>query len=191
MFYHCSPTGGLTVLEPRKPEHFEKPAQVYLTTSLPMALFYGIRHFEYTYGYTRNGQLYFEEYFPNALEELYCGRAASLYLCQPQAVETTQIPNEAVSAQPVPVLEERFIPDLMEALLEQERSGALVIRRFEGLTQRELDWIRDAEAGEILKRGLLRTDSPMARWMRSHYPESWEMALQSPSTWISSSQAKP
>lgn len=180
MYYHCSPTGGLTVLEPRKPELFEKPARVYLTKSLPMALFYGIRHFEYTYGYTGSGQIYFEEYFPQALEELYKGKSASLYLCQPKAVEPTRIPNEIVSSEPVTVLEERRIPDLLDALLEQEQTGALHIRRYHTLTQKDLDWIRHAEAEEIRRRGLLHTDTPMARWMQAHYPESWALAGKKP-----------
>lgn len=175
-YYHCSPVSGLTCLEPRKPEHFSKPPRVYLTTSMPMALFYGIRHFEYTYGYTKAGQLYFEEYFPNALEELYGGKRASLYLCRPEAVETTQIPNEAVSSLPVPVGEEYAIPDLLEALLVQEREGALCIRRYAQLTAERLDWIRNAEAEEIQNRNLLHQSSPMAQWMQAHYPASWQLA---------------
>ena len=46
-YYHCSPTAGLTVLEPRKPESFEKPARVYMTTLLSMALMYTVRNYEY------------------------------------------------------------------------------------------------------------------------------------------------
>ena len=70
-YYHCSPTEGLTVLEPRKPESFEKPTRVYLTTLLPMALMYTVRNYEYSYGYTKEGQIYFDEYFPNDLEIFY------------------------------------------------------------------------------------------------------------------------
>ena len=175
-YYHCSPTPGLTVLEPGKPASFDKPARVYLTTLLPMALMYSIKNFEYTYGYTREGQIYLEEYFPNALEVLYRGKSASLYLCQPSSVETTRIPNEAVSAEPVPVLRETVIPDALEALLEQERLGALVIHRYEELSQRKLAWIRKAEMETILKMELLEQDSSMSAYMREHYPESWEMA---------------
>ena len=39
-YYHCSPMGGLKVLQPGKPVNFEKPAGVYLTTLLPMAAYY-------------------------------------------------------------------------------------------------------------------------------------------------------
>lgn len=79
IYYHCSPTAGLTVLEPRRPEAFDKPRRVYMTTSLPMALLYGVRNFEYTYGYTRDGRIYYEEYFQDALRILYRGKQASLY----------------------------------------------------------------------------------------------------------------
>ena len=146
-----------------------------------MALFYGIRHFEYTYGYTKTGQIYFEEYFPNALAELYQGKSASLYLCEPTVVETTRIPNEAVSREPVRILEEQRIPDLMEALLEQERQGTLKIIRHHQLSDATKAWILQAEAEEIRDRGLLHTpNAPMAQWMQHHYPESWALAASEP-----------
>lgn len=174
-YYHCSPTAGLTVLEPRKPDAFDKPARVYMTTLLPMALMYGVRNYEYTYGYTKEGQIYLDEYFPNALEELYRGKSASLYLCAPASAERTRIPNEVVSDQPVTVLDEIVIPDVCEALLEQERLGTLVIRRYGELTPKMLDWIRRVEADTIREKDLLRSDGPMAAYYKRHYPESWAM----------------
>ena len=172
-YYHCSPTPGLKVLMPKKPESFRKPQAVYLTTLLPMALMYGIRNFEYTYGYTKEGQIYLEEYFPDALEILYRGKSASLYICNPQATESTRIPNEVISAEPVPVMEEIKIEDVYEALLEQEALGALVIHRYDTLSERKLDWIRRAEADTIREMDLIRKDSPAAQYYRTHYPESW------------------
>lgn len=175
IYYHCSPTGGLTVLEPRKPESFDKPARVYMTTLLPMALMYGVRNYEYTYGYTREGQIYLDEYFPNALEELYRGKSASLYLCAPETVETTRIPNEVVSEKMVPILEEIVILDVCEALLEQERLGALVIRRYEELSPKMLEWIKKVEADGIRKSGLIHQSGPEHAYYKRHYPESWAM----------------
>lgn len=172
-YYHCSPTPGLTLLEPRKPKSFDKPARVYLTTLLPMALMYTVQNYEYTYGYTKEGQIYLDEYFPNALEILYKGKSASLYLCNPEKTETTQIPNEAISETAVPVIRETFIQDACEALLEQERLGTLVIRRYDELSEKMLDWIRNAEADCIRKADLLHTPGPMADYYREHYPESW------------------
>lgn len=175
-YYHCSPSAGLTVLEPKKPEAFKKPPRVYLTTLLPMALMYAVRNYEYSYGYTKEGQIYFDEYFPNALEILYRGRSASLYLCAPEKTETTKIPNEAVSETAVPILSETHIPDACEALLEQERLGALVIHRYHELSERMLNWIRKVQTDEIREKNLLNTPGPMADYYREHYPESWAIA---------------
>ncbi len=172
-YFHCSPTTGLTVLEPRKPESFEKPARVYLTTLLPMALMYTVRNYEYTYGYTKEGQIYFDEYFPNALEILYRGKSASLYLCDPEGTESTRIPNEAISEKAVPIVSETYIPDACEALLEQERLGTLVIRRYHELSDGMLKWICKVEADGIRMSNLLNTPGPMADYYREHYPESW------------------
>lgn len=172
-YYHCSPTAELKTLEPRKPDAFQKPKRVYMTTLLPMALMYGVRNFEYTYGYTKEGQIYYDEYFPDALEILYKGKSASLYRCTPAHVSTTKIPNEATSEESVPVVDEVAIPDVCEALLEQERLGALVIRRYEELSGKMLDWIRRVEADEIREHNLLHTDGPRAEYMKTHYPESW------------------
>lgn len=176
MYYHCSPRTGLTVLEPRKPEAFDKPAKVYMTTLLPMALMYSIRNYEYSYGYTKDGQIYFEEYFPNALEILYRGKCASLYLCNPISISTTKIPNEVVSSEAVPIISETVIPDACEALLEQERLGSLVIRRYCELSQKTLDWICQVEADTIQKKNLLNRNDPMADYYRTHYPQSWAIA---------------
>lgn len=172
-YYHCSPTAGLKVLEPRKPKAFEKPARVYLTTLLPMALMYSVRNYEYTYGYTKDGQIYLEEYYPNELEILYRGKSASLYLCDPEKTESTQIPNEAVSEDAVPIISETLISDACEALLEQERLGTLVIYRYHELSEKKLEWIRNVEAECIRKADLLNNPGPMADYYREHYPESW------------------
>jgi len=177
MFYHCSPIPGLKTLRPGTPEGFGKPRGVYLTTLLPMALMYGIRNFEYTYGYTREGQIYLDEYFPNALEILYRGKSASLYLCRAESVYATKIPNEAVSETPVEVLEEIFIPDVAEALLQQQRLGNLPIRRFEELSENMKGWIVKAEADTIREKNLTQKQGPEADYYHTHYPESWAMVL--------------
>ena len=174
-YYHCSPTVGLTVLEPRKPVSFEKPARVYLTTLLPMALMYSVKNYEYSYGYTKEGQIYFDEYFPNALEILYRGKSASLYLCDPDSTQPTKIPNDAVCETAVPVICETHISDAYEALLEQERLGALVIHRHHTLSEEKRNWIRNAEADCIRKANLIHTPGARADYYREHYPDSWAM----------------
>ncbi len=175
--YHASPTPGLTVLKPSVTEYFGKPQQVCLTALRPMALLYGIKHFEYTYGYTKEKALYYEEYFPGALEELYRGKKASLYICSwREGMASTQIPNEYVSTDEVAVEEEIPVPDVCEALLEEERLGTVRIVRWPEMPERRRQWIVKAERETILEHQLLDRDTPMARYIREKYPESWELA---------------
>ena len=178
--YHCSPTPGLRTLEPRVTPYFGKPCQLCLTELRPMALFYGIRHFEYPYGYTRAGELYYMEQFPGMLAELYGGKSASLYLCdEREDMAFTVIPHERVTANPVPVREEIPIPDLLAALREQERLGTVRLIPWEQVDEADRRWIIDAERREILERDLLnRPEEPMARYLRAKYPESWALARQ-------------
>ena len=177
--YHVSPAAGLTVLKPSVTEYFGKPRQVCLTALKPMALLYGVKHFEYTYGYTKERKLYYEEYFPGALEELYRGKAASLYVCSwREGMETTQIPNEYVSATEVAVEEEILIPDVYGALLEEERLGTMRIVRWPEVPEKRRQWVVKAEMETILENGLLGVDTAMARYMREKYPESWKLALE-------------
>ena len=175
-YYHCSPTANLTVLSPKRPEAFVKRPAVYMSTLLPMALMYGIRNYEYTYGYTASGQLYYAEYFPNALEELYRGHPASLYLCAPEVVETTDIPNEAICQSNVPIIRETLIPDIYEALLEQQKAGALLIYRYHQLSPAMLQWIDEVQTQEILQGNLLHSPGEKADYYRTYYPESWKLA---------------
>lgn len=177
--YHCSPTPGLTVLRPSVSKYFGKPKQVCLTSSLPMALLYGIKHYEYTYGYTKDGEIYYEEYFPCALEELYRGKGAFLYTCALRAgMEPTAIPNEYVTRSEVPVESEQVIPDVLEALLEQERLGALRIVRWPDLSEAARRWVEQAEADVIREQGLLSCpETPFSSYMREKYPESWALAI--------------
>lgn len=177
IYYHGSPTPGLTILQPSMTtKRIDRPPQVCMTVSRPMALFYSIHHFEYTYGYTKDGQIYYQECFPDALRVLYAGKSASLYICDPADAQPTAIPNEFVSAQPVPVLNEVLISDAYAALLAEEKKGTLKIYPYHTLGEKQRDWIVRAEADEIREKRLWETDSPEAAYYRLHYPESWELA---------------
>lgn len=177
--YHCSPTPGLKVLRPNE-SRFGKPRQVCLTASLPMALMYGVRHFEYTYGYTREGELYYEEFFPNALEEIYRGKRASLYMCAyREDMAATEIPNEYTAETEVPVEHEVCIPDVYAALMEQTDQGKLKIVCWESTSAQRREWMVKTELMTIREQNLLaQPDSAFACYMRKKYPESWAMAAE-------------
>lgn len=177
ILYHCSPVAGLKVLQPNE-SRFGKPRQVCLASSLPMALMYGVRHFEYTYGYTKAGELYYEEFFHGALEEIYRGKSASLYICaRREDMETTEFPNEYTARSEVPVEREILIPDVCAALMEQVRQGALKIVRWEDTSDQRREWVVKVELLTIQEQGLLaRPDDPFARYIQEKYPESWALA---------------
>lgn len=177
-YYHGSPVGGLTVLNPGKPAHFDKPNFVYMTSLYPMALMYGIQNFEYTYGYTRERGIYLDEYFPNALEELYGGKRAYIYICAPTEAEAGRIPNEWTSSKPVEIVDVIEIPDLLAEMQKQQLLGTLPLHRYESMPAGMLAWIKNAEADTIRKNGLLATPGPFADYMKRHYPESWSMVEQ-------------
>ena len=175
-YFHCSPTAGIRILEPRSPGFFDKPQGVYMATFLPTVLFYGVQNFKYAYGYTRDGRLYYEEYFPNALEILYGGKAASLYTCAPASVFTTKIPYEAVSRDPVPVVSEQRIPDLLAALKEQEKLGNVKLFHYEDLSSAGLSWVHDTILGEIRNLSPLEHSGPKGDYYRTYYPALWQEA---------------
>ena len=139
-YYHASPAGGLQVLELRKSPYFDKPTQVCLTSLRAMALFYLIRNYEYAYGYTRQGKLYFDEPFPDALKKLYAGKSGWLYTCEEGNYEKTEIPNEFVSSQPVRVLDAEYIRMPMKRSCTSRRRAISCcwITRISHLTRKNL-----------------------------------------------------
>ena len=185
-YYHASPTGGLQLLEPRKTLYFDKPTQVCLTSLRAMALFYIIRNYEYAYGYTRQGKLYFDDPFPDALKKLYAGKSGWLYTCAEGDYEKTEIPNEFVSAQPVRIIGAEYIPDAYEAFLREQEAGNILLLGYEHFASdpekfaKKRAWLEKAISEEIRKKAIWKApDSDCARYYRENYPEIWKNILKS------------
>ncbi len=185
-YYHASPTGGLQLLEPRKTLYFDKPTQVCLTSLRAMALFYLIRNYEYAYGYTRQGKLYFDDPFPDALKKLYAGKSGWLYTCAEGDYEKTEIPNEFVSAQPVRIIGAEYIPDAYEAFLREQEAGNILLLGYEHFASdpekfaKKRAWLEKAISEEIRKKAIWKApDSDCARYYRENYPEIWKNILKS------------
>ena len=185
-YYHASPTGGLQLLEPRKTLYFDKPTQVCLTSLRAMALFYIIRNYEYAYGYTRQGKLYFDDPFPDALKKLYAGKSGWLYTCAEGDYEKTEIPNEFVSAQPVRIIGAEYIPDAYEAFLREQEAGNILLLGYEHFASdpekfaKKRAWLEKAISEEIRKKAIWKApDSDCVRYYRENYPEIWKNILKS------------
>ena len=179
-YYHASPAGGLQMLEPRKSPYFDKPTQVCLTSLRAMALFYLIRNYEYAYGYTRQGKLYFDDPFPDALKKLYAGRSGWLYICEDGDYKKTEIPNEFVSAQPVRITGAEYIPDAYEAFLREQAAGNIQLLDYAHFASdpekfaKKRAWLQKAISEEIRKKEIWKaTDSDRAHYYQENYPEIW------------------
>lgn len=157
MYYHASSVPGIEVLEPRISNHgipliyFSKKREnvlVYLSNAVEK--YCRETGFEYSgrwqkwgpYGFTKDGLLRLEEYYPDALEKTYKG--VSGYIYSACSIEKTdfdiRIPDAAVTAAPVKIAGVEFVPDAYEAILEAERLGLIAVTRYSEMSERMREW---------------------------------------------------
>lgn len=182
-YYHGSPTGGLSRLEPHS--FCQHTPCVYLTANAVVAALYAVKpveqpHSFYPYGFQGKVPVY-TEYYPHALEDLYGGKTGYVYHCYCDAeisLETdTANPCAMVSRKPVEVCGYMELLDVLEALLEYERCGKLMVRRYDTLNWRQLEYIRLTVAEEIQKYRLKETPSDKySAFLRQRFPEVWNQA---------------
>ena len=157
-----------------------------MTSLRAMALFYLIRNYEYAYGYTRQGELYFDDPFPDALKKLYAGKSGWLYTCEEGGYEKTEIPNEFVSAQPVRILRAEYIPDAYEAFLREQAAGNILLLGYAHFASDPEKFVKKRArlektiSEEILKKEIWKVpNSNCAHYYRENYPEIWKNTLKS------------
>ncbi len=159
MYYHASPFPGITILEPRISNHnipliyfSEKRENVLVYLSNAVEKFCRETGFAWPgpwqkwgpYGFTKDGRLEIQEYYPNALEETYAGVTGYIYSAERISPADFQlsIPHAVATSQPVTVAACEWVPDALEAILQAERQGEIAIARYEMLCQSEefLSW---------------------------------------------------
>lgn len=176
-YYHGTPVGGLTVLQPSVTKYFGKPMQVCMTSLRAMALLYLIDNFEYTYGYDRNGRIYYEEYYPDSLEKLYRGKSGYLYECEAGEYQTTKIPNEYVSNHAVRFISCAYIPDAYEAIMDAVQKGEIDLVPYAQMSEGTRRMVHDWYAREILEKELWKTPGSYAAYLKTNYPEIWSKTI--------------
>lgn len=158
MLYHASQTPHIQTLEPRISNdgvpriYFSDKREntlVYLSNAVEKTC--RENHFPHvgkwqkwaSYGFTKDGLLRFEEYYENALEDTYKGVSGYIYAVEQSGAEKPlpNIRNAFFSEVPLPVVSREYIPDAMEALLEAEREGKIVITRYSELSDKMRDWL--------------------------------------------------
>lgn len=168
MLYHASPVEGIQTLVPHVSNH-EKPL-VYLSGRRENVLVYLSnaveKHcretgFEWnqpwykwaSYGFTKEGLLLLEEYYPNATMETYKGVSGYIYRVDEctAAMPMADIPHAYISSEPVDVADCEYIPDAYEALLEAENEGLIVIKRYDDLSEGTRRWLEKMIPQEYAK----------------------------------------
>ena len=165
MYYHASQTADIKVLEPRVSNH-NKPL-IYMSTKRENVLVYlsnaiekcckekgfvheGKWHKWGSYGFTSEGILSLEEYYPNALEDTYKGVSAYIYYAErmPSLVEDIQISNAVATTEPVPVDGCEIVSDAYEEIMKAAEAGLIKLVHYEEQTEKKLNWIRNIMQSE-------------------------------------------
>ena len=175
ILYHGSKTANIDTLRPFLSNH-EKP-YVYLTHSKVLATAYAHNPLTrpngfFSYWWSKDGTLCYDEYFPNQLETIYAGQTGYVYECVGDYPQLDKMPWVYLSGESVPVIRCTRIPDIYQELLEYERQGLLKVRRWDTVSagQREL-W------KNVVKRSLAKTDlsTPAGReyfdYVKEHFRE--------------------
>lgn len=157
MYYHASPIGGITQLEPRISNHgvplvyFSKKREnvlVYLSNAIEKYcketgfLYEGKWQKWGPYGFNKDGRLRLEEYYPNALISTYKGVSGYIYSAETitDSGFAVQIPDAATSGITVKVKDVEYVPDAYEAILLAEREGLITILRYEDMPEKVREW---------------------------------------------------
>jgi len=159
MLYHASAVPGIDVLQPHVSNH-DQPL-VYLSSRRENVLVYLSNAVEKhcrengfawngpwykwaSYGFSREGRLVLEEYYPNATQETYKGVCGYIYHASETPFQEVMkdIPHAYISRQPVAVCGCECIPDAYDALLKAEAEGLLTIRRYVDMSDQTLAWLK-------------------------------------------------
>lgn len=155
--FHASQVPGIRMLEPRV-SHHGKPliyfsdcrenTLVYLSNAVekfcrekglpPRSSYYKWG----SYGFTKEGLLCLEEYWPGATEETYGGAAGYIYTVETEKSRPlSDIPHAFVLEEAVEVTGCEFVPDALAALKQAERAGKLTLRFYGENSPEMLRWI--------------------------------------------------
>lgn len=182
--YHGSIVSGITTLEARSQLHGTDKAVVYLTDSIPYALFYiwdnqqtGFDR-KYVTGGFRDGQAFYEEQFPDQLRTFYQGVSGYLYRIQRPGKAQAVAQRDGLFWQEgsVTVADAVFISDVYAELLKYEAEGYLNILRFNDQTDARKEKLTRIIAEYIRQSQFFTDDEEQLRFMQKHFTAAWRYA---------------
>ncbi len=178
MYYHGTSVGNLTELKPSISEH-GKP-YIYFSTNPVVALFYTVKAVEppfnwFPYGF-KNGIPVYTEYYPDALADIYSGRQGFIYEFEKlnNIENPTDINCACVCKNSVKTEKFTEIHDVYEKMLEYEKSGDLIIERYESLSENRLENIENIIKSEIEEYNLKQNpECSYAKFILKKFPQWW------------------
>ena len=156
ILYHGSSIPDIDALHPGMAQG-DHPC-VYLTHSKVLATIYAHNPLTrpngfFTYWWSKDGQLFYDEYFENQLEEIYSGQTGYVYECEGNFPAMDKMPWVYLAEHPVPILARTQIPDLYTQLLQYEQDGLLTVRRWHQVSQKQKDLWKN-----VVRNSLMKTD---------------------------------
>jgi len=184
MYFHASSVPDIKVLEPRISN--QGVPRVYLSTKRENVLVYlsnavekycketGFAHsgpwYKWgSYGF-HEGMVQLDEYYPDALEDTYKGVPGYIYCTQvvPGVEELTDIPGAVFTGEQVPISGCEYVPDAYAAIMDAADQGMVLLRRYEELPEKMLQWIE-----RCIKQEYARAEAfpEYKHFLRGKFPE--------------------
>lgn len=182
LYYHGTTVANLNELKPfASPFSNIKTSCVYLSGNKPLAAIY-IWNKPYkwmTFEIAEDGTPIYKESFQNSLKEFYDGVSGCIYTCEGEFSSDTAIgiKHAVISEIPVPITSCDIVDNAYERILQYEKAGTIIIRRFENLTQKEHDSNKRMVLNTIKRLNLLAETHPLSSFVKEKYPDLWEQSL--------------
>lgn len=173
-YYHGSNKANLNHLKPFVSEH--EKAYVYFSTNPVLAALYCVHVLErplnwFPYGFDGKGRVVYEEYYENALMDVYAGQKGYLYVCEDiQGYNPTGMKDVFVSEHEERIIEVIEIEDMGSWFMEKVKEGELVLHKYEEMSPEALRWILHSIEEEFLKYHVEET-SQAAQFYISRFPQ--------------------
>lgn len=159
-FYHASDIANLQELKPQSSVYIENPTlyfsskmeNVLIYLANPVKKFYEQKYGKSnqifqkfaTYGFNKEKLLTIDEYYPNALEENFGDVPGYIYEIEadPNSLCENKIPFVYSTNQPQKVVKSTYVPNALDLVLKFEQKGLIKINRFETLSEKKLQIIK-------------------------------------------------
>ena len=158
MYYHASQTKDIKILEPRVSNHSQP--WIYFSSKRENVLVYlsnavekyckennfrheGIWTKWASYGFTKDGRLELQEYYPNATYDTYKGVSGYIYYVdEVEDIEKQKdIPYAYHSSNNVKVSSCEYIEDAYDAIQKEIQKGNIVLVKYEDFIKTRKDWL--------------------------------------------------